>query len=224
MPAGFQIINDSGVVQVDQDFKNYALYSKTTISSWSNSWNSGTGSSVYSASVSVPASGSYVVALVTDSTSYAAVMYGSTIMAYRSTSGFPSVTAYVFAAPGASGATSGLQVFDAAGEVAFDAALKYMRVAYAGPIPSRALPNDVPYTYSGLASGSYAVLQSFSRQRYVYSPGVPGSWQVWRDFYRSTATGFEVRNSGFAVGPGNASGFADQLTGGPVLLIDVSGL
>jgi hypothetical protein len=224
MPAGFQIINDGGVVQVDQDFKNYALFSKTTISSWPSNWNSGTGASVYSASVSVPASGSYVIALVTDSTSYASVMYGGTVMAYRSTSGLPSVTAYVFAAPGASGASSGLQVFDAAGQVVFDAALKYMRVVYAGAIPSRSLPNDVPYTYSGLPSGSYAVVQSFSRQHYVYSPGVPGSWQVWRDFYRSAATGFEVRNSGFATGPGNASGFAEQLVGGPVLLIDVSGL
>lgn len=223
MPAGFQIINDSGVVQVDQDYKNYALYSKTTITSWSSSWNSGTGGTVFSAAVPIPPSGSYVIALITSGASSASVMYGGTVMA-TAPSGTPTVTAYVFAAPTASGSTSGVQVFDASGGVVFDSALKYMRVVYAGTIPSRSLPNDVPYTYSGLAAGNYAVVMSFSRQHYVYTTGVPGFWVVYRDFYATSGNGFTVNNSGFATGPGNASGFAEQLSGGPVLLIDVAGL
>ena len=220
MAYGFQVINTDGVVQVDQDYKNYALYSKTVLTG------SFGGSSINTSDpLPVPSTGTYIIALQTNSTSYAARVYGSTIASYSTTASPPVVTAYVFAAPSTSAEAHGLRVFNSAGEVVFDSGLKYMRVVYAGYIPDiSASGGGPPYTYSGLASGSYAFVQAFSRQLYSYSGGAPGSFTVFRDWYQSRSTGFEVRNGLFVSGPGSTTGFGNQLSGGPVMMIDVAGM
>lgn len=231
MPAGLTIVNDGNVVQIDENFRNLALYSKQVVNISTTFQNSQPGGAVYTGTATVPAGTPHVVAIAAT----AGVALGP-----QTTAGSLSLyaraqiqaTVYVFAAPpAAAGSGVGLQVFNAAGEPVFDAALPYMRVAAAVQVPNRVNGNDVPYSYTGLPAGTYAVVASHSREYAVmtFVPGLAETLVRFRDYFTTTSTGFSVSNLPIFIAPGqgNANYAVENfwaLTGSTVLLVDVAGL
>lgn len=118
MPAGFQVWGDHGFLQIDQDYRNYALVAK------------GTNAVHGPPTITDPVA----PVLVLYSTAGGVVPVGITISG--TTWGWNVVSSpagvdyewYIYDVPPPSTATFGLVIYNAAGEVAFDATRKYMRV------------------------------------------------------------------------------------------------
>lgn len=230
MPAGLTIVNDGNVVQIDENYRNLVLHSKQTVSIATQFQSSSVSGTVYTGTASVPAGVPHVVAIAAP----AGVALGPqtaagvlSLFARAQTQ----ATVYVFAAPGASGATAGLQVFNAAGEPVFDSTLQYMRVAASVQVPNRVTPTDTAFSFTGAPSGTYAVAATHSRE-YATLPSVPGLGRTlvrFRDFFTVTGTGFSVSNLPVFIAPGQENAtFTEQnfwaLAGSTVLLVDVAGL
>lgn len=130
MSAGLQIINDYGVLQVDEGFKNLEFKEKRIISI------PGGGLSVV---METPGYRTEVIAIGPSDEPNWNSAYGILSkqgglgrMRYELTSGIASDSAnvelYIFGEPDVSAGHDGLAVYDAAGEIVFNAARKYMKV------------------------------------------------------------------------------------------------
>jgi hypothetical protein len=127
MPAGLQIFNTSGTIQIDENYQNYMLLAKGTVTSGSLLDDAGlpiNGVQVFTSSVTefVAVRGSDRVALHSILPSGAGLRYvfaapfGSSVTYYRYALGVNSAQPY------------GLQVFNAAGALVFDAMCPSMRI------------------------------------------------------------------------------------------------
>lgn len=226
MPAGLTVVNDSNVVQIDENFRNLVLQSKQTVNLTTRFQTSS-----YTGTVTVPTSTPCVVAVASPSTgvTIGPVTTAGVLTLYGRTQS--QATVYVFCPATSAPSTVGLQVFNAAGEPVFDSGLQYMRVTAALQIPDRGTGTDTPYTYAGAPTGTYAVVVSHFREfaTMFTQPGLGLTLERYRDFYTTTATGFTVANQPIFRAPGqdNATYTAENfwaLKGSVVLLIDVAGL
>ena len=225
MDYGFQVIGDHGIVQIDQDHLNYALWAKTIVMPVTeHTWEFVTD---YRATILAPATNSYVVAISSsDPVAVLSAVSGSVTVSTRERGVI--VTIYLFTAipPGTS--EYGLQVFTASGATAYDSNLKYMRVVYSGNTANR---NPEPFedyaSMSSLPLGNYAVVSAVSRQYVHYRPLPYADGYVYcTDYYNVTRYGYELRSlpyTGFHIigGPTDVSVFW-SLTGQQVLMIDVT--
>lgn len=125
MPAGLQVFTASGVIQIDENYQNYMLLQKASISASSLTGPNGervTGVEVYTSSVSemVAIRSTALAALHSITPSGAGLRY------IFGTAG--TVTYYRYGLGVASGQSFGLQIFNAAGKLVFDAASPALRV------------------------------------------------------------------------------------------------
>jgi len=143
MPAGIQIINSAGTVQIDETYRNLALREQGT----------------QAGPPAVPGTGMLAFKY--------SDLGGATYKWWR------------FDVPIPSGATHGLQIFNAAGECTFDAMLKYARVVdvFAGPTSGTV-------TKSYASGREYAVIMVkrgvIVEQQVRNDPGSPPGWYNYR--------------------------------------------
>lgn len=161
MPAGLQVINDSGTIQIDSEWQNYALFSVNTIFSDNNQW----GETAYAGVVHTSSIGEDLVFASCGSAFFpVCIVQVNGVRQYKvgtgSAVGIP-VTFFTFRRQPPRSSTYGLQVFDGNGQLAFDALDKRCRIA--GTIPSNQLASIGTYAFR--ANRQYAVLApSFTGQ------------------------------------------------------------
>jgi hypothetical protein len=122
MSAGFEVINDSQSILIDQNFQNLALVAKGTISIGSNSSPGG-----YSGFTTIPATG---IPLIFIRCAGWVAVTGATNgrFDWRMAKGVTTFDYYAFAPPQSIGGNLGLQVFGSDGTLCFDAQQKYLRI------------------------------------------------------------------------------------------------
>lgn len=142
MPSGITIYGDSGAVQVDENYFNYALVAKGTATLLEDAQALPNGAIRRGAKVQISVQGESPI--IAWSSGFPLHIYRVSVNAgvwsfvissgISGGSGYPpglagnSFTYYVFDRPSDSGGGFGFQVFDAAGRLTFDATRKYMRV------------------------------------------------------------------------------------------------
>lgn len=171
MPAGLEIINTAGTVLVDENYVNLAMRSK---GSGSTSGSSG----LNRLTVALDGLQTPMIAYAC-ATRHVGHNWFASDMSSTTFQGDLSITAtvnyYIFDQPVASGANHGMQIYNAAGVLVFDALNKYARVvdifggaALANWTPSRSYP----------AGRTYAVVQlKKAYQKEVINNG-GGNWDV----------------------------------------------
>lgn len=213
--AGFEIKTDSGIVQVDSTYKNLALIGKYSVST--TTYNG----VVYRGSFTAPAGSNRVFALRSSVPALVSMVVGD-VVTITSTAA-TTLDVFVFADTPATVEASGagLVVYNAAGEITFSSNMRYMRVAGAALVPN----GYGAFNYSSLPSGTYAAALSAPRW-WLEHQGAGGiEYWVYRDFVRTHATGAEVSPAYGQIIPQGASvtGPTESLTGGQLLIFDVSG-
>lgn len=163
MPAGIYILNDHGTILIDDTYSNLAVRHQGTLSA-------GAGLRT----VSVPGLNDPVPAI--RSTAYAATASRQGSTGYIWSAGGAQVHWYVFDVPIGAG-NHGLQVFNAAGQLTFDAYQKYARV--------RAVQSGVgSQTYDSGRLYAVATLSPARRRRVETRPDpAPGSNLVFVDLF-----------------------------------------
>lgn len=216
MPAGFQVIGDHGVVQIDENYTNMGLRHRGQAAL--------TGlSDLVVTDVDTPLlcikSPNMAVMLV------GATRSGSTIT-YRLASAAGTIDWYVFdkmRAPPAGSSGAGLQVYTSAGVLAFDSTNPPMRIVGITDLPNAQQGVYPPPPGSITApAGDYAACLSFSRVRATYgnSPDV-----MLGDGVRTSATGASTEMIVFKQLPPYAiPGDYLQPMGGKLFLVDVTNL
>ena len=131
MTAGFQIINDSGIVQVDQDYKNVGLSAKGTLSGVYDHTPSGTTRPVYTYTLDVSA---YSFPIVAIDATFPVAGYPRTQSTgiYKFISNQAgSFNYYIFSLTSPqyySTENVGVQVFNGDGTLAFDSRIRYPKL------------------------------------------------------------------------------------------------
>lgn len=167
MPAGLAVYNDAGTVQIDDQFANMALISKTnvTVGSSPDYYRPAAIYTVVSATppiVAIQSTHRVVLQNITRSgNTWTFTYYGGAIGNI--------VTCYLFNKPVYQGSGSGLVVYDASGNVTFDSRQKYARVH--ALLQGSGLSTQ-SFTYT--AGRTYAAMQcKFAGYREsVYTPGI----------------------------------------------------
>lgn len=157
MPAGLQVFNDTGIVQIDQDWLNFALVEKGSVSldtslggGWGNAYyGEFTRSGLINPVVAFRANGDQAVSILNS------VVSGANRTFRFVGLGGETVTWYLFDSVDVTGVTDnyGLEVFRADGARAFHSSVPCMRVAGQATGASLSLP----------AGRDYAVVQSATR-------------------------------------------------------------
>lgn len=184
MPAGLQVINDFGTIQIDSEWQNYALVDVQTVTSVQNAQlfpGAFFRGSIYTNSFE----SDLVFAHCASPFSIVGTSYVNSQrrvgVATRNTVGIP-VTFYSFRKQPIQASTFGLQVFNAAGELTFDAASKFAKIV-------RVLSASQVFNGSGTislpANRKYAVcIPSFCGiSRSDYSQNTGGGLDYWQNFY-----------------------------------------
>lgn len=229
MPAGVQIIGDSGVIQIDQNYFNVELQSKQTISTIAGEaiWQAGQSRLVVTTNINTAP---YVAIkpIANEIGLWRSELSGSTLtLTYFCQAPIGTqIQVYFFGNPSSSPSNFGLQVFNELGELTYDSNRKYARVLLK---ISGNDDVDEPVNYPLPSGKEYAVLQGvFSGEDYTlsYSPGMPGNdcgslYMVVQDIYilcfRAQGSGITLHNlyrfgqtfcaAGADVGPYSASRF-----------------
>lgn len=229
MPAGFQIVNSSGVVQVDENYVNLGLVAKGTITIPAG----GIGGLAAPAQISFtgvspilcirPVNTFAFIRSVTKSGS----TYAYTVNGGFATSGNSSPLAetfnwYIFDRMSQIGTTNyGIQIYNAAGEITFNSSANPMRVAAVGQIPNASLAT-APATVSASQSGTYAACISNGRlDTAVASTQPPVSWVIKEGIKINSTGGTTAGVFDFTIGTLNGP---VSNAGAQILLVDVSGL
>lgn len=154
MPAGFQTINDTGYLQVDGDWKNFALVSKQVLTSSSQMLVS---LSFVGVQVSWPNNGDLIFfSCATRLAPLSTMVSGSGRTHYMVTMDGvgQTVTAYIFRQQPPTSSTSGAQVFDGSGVLVFDANNRFAKVV--SQIPALTPGAITKWTYT--AGRQYAIM------------------------------------------------------------------
>lgn len=159
--AGFQVINDNGHIQIDQNFKNLAFKEKFT-------WGTAGVRTVSSTNCVNP------VPVVYTENSHGIAIVGMSRSGSTYTFKVDGIgDLYIFdSLPVSNGSTSGLQVFNAAGQLVFDANAEYLK-----PVAiSEFFPPDVnvsPHTFPGI--GSWPTPESGAPGYSKYALNIPSN-------------------------------------------------
>ncbi|MGO4701709.1 hypothetical protein [Dyella sp. 2RAB6] len=122
MSAGFEVINDSQSILIDQNFQNLALISSGSISIGSNSSAGG-----YFGSTTIPATGVPLI-FVRSAGLVSIISATNGRFDWRLAKGVTTFDYYAFAPPQSLSGNVGLQVFGSDGKLCFDAQQKYLRI------------------------------------------------------------------------------------------------
>ncbi|WP_201212837.1 hypothetical protein [Pseudomonas sp. S36] len=156
MGAGFQsFTSDTNRLQIDERFVNYQLVSKTTLVA-----NGGGGSSSYQrfTGIQLEVNRGEIVAFASPSPFVFAQTFslngGDTyLVGIASTVANQQITAYRFKPGPPSGSNAGMQIFNAAGGLVFDAASAFMRVGDSQPFQ----PSAGAQTWAMAGGRNYAI-------------------------------------------------------------------
>ena len=171
MPAGLEIINTSGTVLIDENYQNLAVRAKGTVGISS--------AALKRATVAMSGVSSPMIALASASAFSGIKNVLSDLSQFTIQGEAPpasNVDYFIFDVPLASGLSHGLQVFNTAGTLVFDAGNKYARVVdvYGGPNTSDWTPSR---TYA--AGRTYAVVQlKRAYRKQVVAVGGGGGFDV----------------------------------------------
>lgn len=216
MPAGFQVIGDHGVVQIDENYTNMGLRHRGQAAL--------TGlSDLVVTDVDTPL-------LCIKSPNMAVMLVGATrsgnTITYRLSSAAGAIDWYVFdkmRAPPAGSSGAGLQVYTSAGALAFDSTNPPMRIAGITDLAS-AQQGVYPPPPGAITApaGDYAACLSFSRVYATYG-GQP-DWMLG-DGIKTSSTGVVTQSIVFKQIPPYAipDGYL-QPVGGKLFLVDVTNL
>lgn len=155
MPAGLQVYNSDGVFQIDGEFKNLCLRSKVTVTC-NVATSNGTNNNYASAAQNYSGITNLVIALRSSATCMVYWVSATQFVIISDTNG-ASVTVYLFGDPPAASGTSGLQVYNATGQLVFDSDRQYMRVAGFQIMSAHFATYNYPAgkTYATIASGGF---------------------------------------------------------------------
>ncbi|CAN7337566.1 hypothetical protein LJR090_002564 [Bosea sp. LjRoot90] len=209
MPAGLRIINDTGTVQIDENWKNYGFRQKISV------FLSTPGLSFYS----LPVTGEAVLLAVKASTlmiePLGSSLSGSTwTFDFRyhgefTGGGSETVDFYVFDVPPAGGFSNvGMQVFNASGERVYHSDMDVMKVPPGGILPCNT-------SFFGTPGRTYAPLTLINPTRTENVGGYFTSTRALR------VSGSDILSSNILIGPG---GFLDFANEGLYAAVDVTGL
>lgn len=229
MPSGLQVKNDGGDYQIDDTYRNLVLRSKTVFAAGGDHAVSlASAVSPVIAMASVDANGMYLASLTVTGGTYDWVVNGVG-------------TVYVFdAAPAGSLHGLGLQVFDAAGNVAFDSGYDYMKPVlrryyqpYAAGTGTETIPNSDLGRVDGGGPGAVAgsgqivpggkvwALAVSTAGNYLWYTGGNTNWGVWGVFTSGGLLMCQRRQLGVLAGGGSlpvtSSGILD------IFVVDVTG-
>lgn len=239
MPVGFQVFGDGGFIQVDGDWGNYALVQVQQILTVDTNWRAlPARAAIHVGSQEgdlVFAHCDQYVQLLGVSFWDGARRVGVSVGTDNTNSpgvgalGIP-VTFYVFRKQPPMASASGVQVFNAAGQLVFDAASSFAKVAGSIASSSSTAKLFLP------AGRRYAVLlPSFSGQyieSYTNNPG-PGPnffWFIYANCLRVKCDSDGIQMNGMAIGaftqipssqPGQNS--TRNISGPPIIVADVTG-
>lgn len=244
MPAGLQIINDNGVVQIDENYKNLEFKGKYDV--YIPDYNQ-------TGYLNTPGYASEVVA-IGDTGDDNVMLWSKTgapggyeYQLRKTNNGPRTIPVYVFgepAAPAASGV--GLQVFNGSGQLTYDSQRKYMKVWAQGQLPNN--DRNAVYLSPWYNNQRLKIAVVLSMQRFdVYKTSQPGliyldtdaisnNWRPWfstdmfgNGYFSDTSHVMITMNTvSKDWTPGNGAPVNQhcwiQPSGGQVLLVDVTGL
>ena len=118
--------------------------------------------------------------------------------------------------------TSGLQVFNASGQIVFNSNANPMRIAAVGQVPNVSLSGNPSTSINAPTAGTYAACLTQSRM-YYQALGAGNFGQLYGDGVTITSSGSTIGAFLIALPPNNIS-MSEMTNGGPILLVDVSGL
>lgn len=235
MPAGLQVINDAGTIQIDSTWANYVLVDVQTIVSVQDAQL--TSGAFFRGSIYTGSQGSDLVFAYCASTfSYVGESYINSVrrvgVATRDIAGIP-VTFYTYRKQQPTGSTFGMQVFDETGTLTFDAASNFARIVQYIP-PAQMYGSG----FFSLPPGrKYAIcVPSFcgrGRQETVFNPGAGPDYFI--NFYRDAPL-ITLSSSSVAIGgleqylffqiPSGSSGATRVYIGNwtPGIIADITGL
>jgi hypothetical protein len=122
MGVGFEVITDAGSILLDATYPNLALIAQGTVNVGTN-----TAAGGVFGTIAVPATGQPMV-FVRSAGFVAILNVDNGTFSYQLAQGVTTFDYWVFGPPQSIATNYGMQVFDAAGRLCFDAAQKYMRV------------------------------------------------------------------------------------------------
>lgn len=216
MPAGFQVVGSHGLVQVDGDYFNLGLAAKGTVNV--------AGPAYYNAAATVTVTGSTPILCIRSAAVTASIVKvsraGSQYTYSISGNSAGAVDWFLFDKM-ALGATSGLQVFSAAGDLVFDAASRPMRVVAVYQIND----TDTKTGSSSLALPAGGVYAACISQGRKWGVSTANSIDEYTDGVTMTANA-EARG---IIKTRSTSKPTSQIViaptgGGQILIVDVSGL
>ncbi len=215
--GGLQVINDSGTIQIDQNYYNFMLYSKSTATT--TLINTGTSTVIYGTTITVPTTKNPQIFFGVNSAylsvGHRTVSGGSTSFQVYSNVA-TTFTYYVFVTDPAQVADSGygLQVFREDGSLVFDARNRFLRFENVFQIAFGS--TSFPLSPAGK---TYAAALSFSRTSAAIVSSVPFTQVgIFLDFSRLLTNSVSVASFHINRFPGQAS-FSPQFTEPPQLIV-----
>ncbi|MNM35029.1 hypothetical protein D3C81_456950 [compost metagenome] len=226
MPAGLQIVNDYGTLQIDNDYQNYMLRTKGSVTTVAASGGTVTN---YSASIQVVGNNPQIFFDVNNgfiSTGWRTVSGNVHTFAIFTTT-VVTVSYYIFDNDIPAAGNFGMQVFNAAGRLVFDSSNHCLRIAAVAHMPPNISGDPVTVPVSLPAGRKYACALSFSRCSIVqvaYSP-FPILGRCY-DFHRFLGGSLETKMWPIATFPGQpAQTYPPQTTYPPqAVIIDVTNM
>ncbi|MEJ5862094.1 hypothetical protein [Pseudomonas farsensis] len=230
MPAGFQVFNEGGVIQVGDDWKNFALIDKVTKASANINFGRGFNGvqydlENYSDLVFIRSEQAFGVPAIIHEPGSPSRLY----VASAGSAGTP-LTLYVFRQQPPTPTTFGLQVFNSSGELMFDAVSKFCKI-------EAVLPNtnmEVVTSFQLLDGKDYAVMvPTYAGKETVTVNNIGGEYMVTKTYnakrvliegskvssgHYVTWTAFQQRFSGSVPPPSAIFTFP----GGPLVVADVT--
>jgi hypothetical protein len=227
MPAGFQLVNAHGMVQVDESYVNLALVAKGVVSIPAG----GIGGIHAAPQIHYPGISpilcirpvntyAFIRRVMKSGSTYSYVINGGFAGAMNGSPLAETFSWYIFDRMSQVPASnSGLQVFNASGELTFSSNSRPMRVVTAGQIPNAPL-RTTPAVVNAGKYGVYAACMTQGRmdgQAMINNQGAMFKEGIKIDSNGAvTVAAFDFMTSVY--------GLATSDSGGQILLVDVSGL
>lgn len=229
MPAGFQIIGAHGVVQVDENYVNLGLIAKGTVTIPA-------GGVPLNQAAQIVVAGSSPVLCIRPVSTYATIRrvqksggtYSYTLQGGYANANGTGPTAetfnwYLFDRMALTTmSNTGVQVFNATGEITFNSNGNPMRVAAVGQIQNASIATS-PAVVSAASSGAYAACMTQGRiDSAVFAPGTGEETHIFIEAVKINASG---ASTGYLMdGLIPAAVNVQSYQGGQILLVDVAGL
>ena len=230
MPAGFQIIGSSGNVQIDGNYVNLGLIAKGTVTIPAAGSISTSAVNASAITPQIVVTGSTPILCIAPKIVRANIgrvqqsgsTFSYTIIGGASSAG-ETFNWYLFDQMSlTTQGTSGLQVFNASGQIVFNSNANPMRIAAVGQVPNVSLSGNPSTSINAPTAGTYAACLTQSRM-YYQALGAGNFGQLYGDGVTITSSGSTIGAFLIALPPNNIS-MSEMTNGGPILLVDVSGL